>query len=88
MHEHRTEVDDWTAVWLIVRHAPRMMLVSKSSETEALTCSETPITAPDLAQMREQFPRLEKLWDAVQHEFWSELFPPQHTPSPPEAPYE
>ena|GEM_PF-4590024 len=79
MDEHRTEVDGWLTVWLIVRHVPRMMLLRKLSETRPIASSDTPAAAPDLAQMRERFPRLDKLWDAVQHEYWAELCPSPKT---------
>lgn len=36
-----------------------------------------PETAPDLADMREQRPELEPLWDAIRHEYWSR-FPALH----------
>jgi len=69
----------WRAVWLIVRHVPRMMLLRKLSEMRPIASSDTPATAADLAQMRERFPRLDKLWDAVQHEYWAELCPSPKT---------
>ena len=75
MDEHRTEVDGWFTVWLIVRYAPRIMLVHKTADIQPLVSSESLAAAPDLVQMRERFPRLEQLWDAVQHEYWAELFP-------------
>lgn len=75
MDEHRAEVDGWLAVWLIVRHVPRMMLVRNISEIGPIASFDTPAAAPDLAQMRERFPRLDKLWDAVRGEYWAELCP-------------
>jgi len=53
------------------------MLVGNTSECSPLMSAPTSATAPDLAQMREQFPKLSALWDAVRHEYWSELRVPQ-----------
>ncbi|MGY1895151.1 hypothetical protein [Nocardia gipuzkoensis] len=35
---------------------------------------------PDLAQARELLPKSTGLWDAVRHDFWSQLLP-RHRPS-------
>ncbi|WP_433683866.1 hypothetical protein [Nocardia sp. CA-119907] len=76
MGEHRTEVDGWLAVWRIDRHRIRMMLVRNLASAETLA-SFHPARCPDLAQMRERFPKLSRLWDAVRHEYWTELIPAQ-----------
>ncbi|WP_280302705.1 hypothetical protein [Nocardia abscessus] len=50
------------------------------------TSDVTPIASygpgsyPDLAQARELLPKLTGLWDAVRHDFWSQLLP-RHRPS-------
>jgi hypothetical protein len=77
MSEHCTEVGGWQAIWRLDDHRIRIMLVSNISESATLMSALTPTTAPDLAQMREQFPKLSALWDAVRHEYWSELRVPQ-----------
>jgi hypothetical protein len=41
------------------------------------TVSFAPGHYPDLAQAREQLPKPAKLWDAVRHDFWTELLPHQ-----------
>ncbi|WP_330252646.1 hypothetical protein OG874_42455 [Nocardia sp. NBC_00565] len=51
------------------------MLVRNASEL--LISVTTPATAPDLVQMREQFPKLSRLWDAIRHEYWLESLAPQ-----------
>ena len=75
MGEHRTEVDGWLAEWRIDHHQIRMMLVRNGSEKPLLLC--TAASAPDLAQMRERFPELSRLWDAIRHEYWAEFTPPR-----------
>ncbi|MEV2220524.1 hypothetical protein AB0E01_11650 [Nocardia vinacea] len=75
MNEYRTEVDGWLAVWAIDRHRIRMMLIRNESDPVPLA-SFTSAAAPDLAQMRERFPKLAKLWDAVRHEYWTEIAAP------------
>ncbi|WP_433680075.1 hypothetical protein [Nocardia sp. CA-119907] len=77
MSEHRTEVDGWQAIWRLDRQHIRMMLVRNASESQPLMSVSTVAAAPDLAQMREQFPRLSRLWDAVRHEYWAECLAPQ-----------
>ncbi|WP_330249701.1 hypothetical protein OG874_25730 [Nocardia sp. NBC_00565] len=75
MDEYRTEVDGWLAEWRIDHHRIRIMLVCNGSDSKPLA-SFTPASAPDLAQMRELFPNLSGLWDAIRHEYWAEVFPP------------
>jgi hypothetical protein len=77
MSEHRTEVDGWQAIWLLDRQCIRMMLVCNIFESTPLMSSPSPAAAPDLVQMREQFPKLSRLWDAVRHEYWTESLAPQ-----------
>jgi hypothetical protein len=77
MSERRTEVDGWQAIWRLDHHRIRMMLVRNASESQPLMSVTAADTAPDLAQMREQFPKLSRLWDAVRHEYWAECLAPQ-----------
>ena len=53
------------------------MLVRNVSEPQPLISISTPAAAPDLVQMREQFPKLSRLWDAIRHEYWLESLAPQ-----------
>ncbi|WP_063046998.1 hypothetical protein [Nocardia pseudovaccinii] len=74
MSEHHTEVGGWLAEWQIDHHRIRIMLVHSGSESHPLMSASAPAAAPDLARMREQFPDLSPLWDAIRHEYWAEFF--------------
>lgn len=76
MSERRTEADGWQAVWHLERHCIRIMLVRNILESRTLM-SISGSAAPDLVQVREQFPNLSSLWDAVRHEYWAEFFTAQ-----------
>ncbi|MET8877112.1 hypothetical protein [Nocardia sp. NPDC004604] len=80
MSEHRTEVDGWQAIWRLDDHRVRMMLVRNLFESEPLLSMSTAATAPDLVQVRERFPDLSRLWDAVRHEYWTESLSPKERP--------
>jgi hypothetical protein len=71
MGEHHTEADGWSAEWLLDHHCVRMMLVRNVSDPRPLMSAPVPAVAPDLAEMRERFPQLSSLWDAVRREYWS-----------------
>lgn len=73
MSEYHTEVDDWQAIWRIDQRCIRILLVHNILESTTLMSAPTSDTAPDLVQMRERFPKLSRLWDAIRHEYWSEL---------------
>ncbi len=73
MGEHRTEVDGWLAEWRIDHQCIRMMVVRNGSEDPLV--SFTAASAPDLAYMRDRFPELSRLWDAIRHEYWAEFTP-------------
>ncbi|WP_433680128.1 hypothetical protein [Nocardia sp. CA-119907] len=77
MSEHRTEVDGWQALWCLDYHCIRMMLVRNLFDSEPLMSAASWATAPDLVQMRERFPELSRLWDAVRHEYWTQSLSPQ-----------
>lgn len=74
MSEHRTEVEGWAADWRIDHHRIRIMLVCNISGQNPLISADAPATAPDLARMRERFPHLSPLWDAIRHAYWTEFF--------------
>ncbi|WP_174189769.1 hypothetical protein [Nocardia barduliensis] len=73
----RTEAGGLRATWLPFQNH----LISIVAVHE--TASATPIVSfgpedfPDLAQARELLPEMAKLWDAVRHDFWTKLIPPQ-----------
>ncbi|WP_157124183.1 hypothetical protein [Nocardia pseudovaccinii] len=70
-------MDSWLAVWRLDQHRIRIMLVHNLFESKTLISVRNPAAAPDLVQMREQFPKLSRLWDAVRHEYWTEFFTSQ-----------
>ncbi|WP_187687589.1 hypothetical protein [Nocardia wallacei] len=77
MSDRRTEVGGWQAIWRIDRHRIRMLLVRNTSGSRPLLSAPVAATAPDLAQMRERFPDLSPLWDAIRHEYWTEIIATQ-----------
>jgi hypothetical protein len=50
------------------------VLVRNESEVSNLFSAAALAAAPDLAEMRERFPKLSRLWDAIRQEYWAELF--------------
>ncbi|MEV4129382.1 hypothetical protein [Nocardia sp. NPDC049707] len=74
MSEHRTEVGGWVAQWRIDHHHIRIMLVRNTSEPHPLMSVSAPSAAPDLVRMRERFPEITPLWDAIRHEYWAKFF--------------
>lgn len=80
MSEHRTEVDGWQAVWRLDHQCIRIMLVRNLFKSELLMSMPSPTAAPDLVQMREWYPELARLWDAVRHEYWTESLSPREHP--------
>ncbi|WP_330253973.1 hypothetical protein OG874_05130 [Nocardia sp. NBC_00565] len=78
MRERRTEVDGWVAIWEIAHWNIRIMLVrSLVDSARPLLKADVAASAPDLADMREEYPNLSRLWDAVRHEYWAEVITPQ-----------
>jgi hypothetical protein len=78
MRERRTEVDGWVAIWEIDHWRIRIMLVRNVIDSaRPLLNADAAVAAPDLADMREKYPKLSRLWDAVRHEFWAEVITPQ-----------
>ncbi|MBY8855819.1 hypothetical protein K7711_04955 [Nocardia sp. CA2R105] len=74
---HHTEAGGFQAMWRLDRHIVGIMRISNTSD-DSVVASFDPDPFPDLAQVREQYPALEQLWNAIRHAFWSELLPPQH----------
>jgi len=75
MGVYRTEVAGWSVQWRMGRHSIRMIRVSHPASATVLVSSSDAGVAPDLAQMRERFPELSQLWDAVRHEYWAAIVP-------------
>ena len=66
-----TQAGDWLAVWKLDRRRIRILLVQHSSGAQTALPAPGDSSAPDLAEVRERFPELTRLWDAVRHEFWA-----------------
>ncbi|NKY28454.1 hypothetical protein [Nocardia gamkensis] len=73
-NERRTEVDGLEVLWQLVDHTARIVSVREATGAVLLSCGPD---HPDLAAARERFPKLSVLWDAVRHQLWAELTPPQ-----------
>ncbi|WP_147288953.1 hypothetical protein [Nocardia mexicana] len=58
------------AEWLLHGGYIRILLVRKQSSAEALV-SLPLASAPDLVEVREDFPHLALLWDEVHNHFWN-----------------
>lgn len=64
-----TVIGDCEALWCLSGQAIRILRVHTATGTTlSVTSAER---APDLADMRERFPGLTPLWDAVRHQFWT-----------------
>ncbi|MBF6097791.1 hypothetical protein IU510_06830 [Nocardia cyriacigeorgica] len=71
MSEHRSECGGWWAVWRLDRAGIRIMRVdARTPGIPPLLAVDIPTSAPDLASMRERFPDLSPLWDAVRRDYW------------------
>ncbi len=59
------------------------MLVRNMVDGRSLVAVARVDAAPDLAQLRDRYPGLSRLWDAVRHEFWAQFSSPrEHFPHP------
>lgn len=75
MSESRiTAASGWLADWRLHRDRIRIMVVRRRSDAEPMFESSL-VLAPDLVEMRELFPDLGPLWDAVHHDFWQAYRP-------------
>ncbi|WP_328391466.1 hypothetical protein [Nocardia sp. NBC_00416] len=69
----RTVAGEWRAVWCRDQRGIRITEVRHASGARLpIAAGEA---APDLADMRERFPDLAPLWDAVRHHFWTQTAP-------------
>ena len=75
----RTESEGLQAIWRLVGHRAAIVGVRDTSGKETVV-SFDPGPYPDLAEARERFPKLTRLWDAVRHEYWTELAAPHRFP--------
>lgn len=60
----------YEATWCLSGHAIRILRVR--TETGTPLASGGTASELDLADMRDRFPELTPLWDAVRHQFWSQ----------------
>ena len=73
----QTEIDGLRAGWRMLRnHAIAIVVVENAFDSSAVVRFEAG-GYPDLALARELHPELANLWDAVRHDFWRNLIPPQ-----------
>ncbi|WP_280274087.1 hypothetical protein [Nocardia wallacei] len=78
MCERRTEAGEWLAVWRLDHWRIRVLLVcGRTGDERPLLRAHAPAHAPDLAEVRERFPDLSMLWNAIRHEYWTETITPQ-----------
>lgn len=78
MCERRTEAGGWLAVWRLDRWRIRVLLVrDRKGYERPLLRAHVQAQAPDLAEVRERFPDLSILWNAIRHEYWTETITPQ-----------
>ncbi len=72
----RTEVDGLCVTWRFVQHHLIAIVGVHNVSDASPVASFSPSSYPDLARARELLPELARLWDAVRHEFWTQLIPP------------
>ncbi|WP_416565493.1 hypothetical protein [Nocardia testacea] len=72
--ERLTESGDWQAIWRIDGHSIRIIALSSASDA-SVPLPFPSAHPPDLADMREWFPQLSLLWDAIRHEYWRRFLP-------------
>ncbi|MEU4313036.1 hypothetical protein [Nocardia sp. NPDC024068] len=65
-----TEAGQWRAVWWRGEHGIRILRVRDIVGDRTVLAVTDAANAPDLADMRERFPELTALWDAIRHQFW------------------
>ncbi|MFI5779277.1 hypothetical protein [Nocardia sp. NPDC051570] len=67
---YRTEADGWSVVWRLDHGAIQILWVARVGEPGPLAVFD-PTEPPDLVDMRERWPKLAPLWDAVRREYWA-----------------
>jgi hypothetical protein len=72
--ERLTEIDGRQAIWRVDGHSIRIVALRSAFDTAA-TATFPSAHPPDLADMRELFPELSLLWDAIRHEYWRSFLP-------------
>lgn len=79
---YRTEVDGIEVTWRL-DYPPGIVIIKvyKISEDRSIAAFDSD-RCPDLADARARFPKLEELWDAVRHDFWSRMAYNRDRPQP------
>lgn len=72
--ERSTEAEGWRAIWRIDGHSIRIVALHSVSDV-SVAVPFPPARPPDLADMREKFPELSVLWDAIRREYWRRFLP-------------
>ncbi|MBF6059553.1 hypothetical protein IU500_02500 [Nocardia terpenica] len=74
----RTEADGVRATWRLDYPYRIAILDVYDLLDDCVVISFRPDECPDLVQVRERLPELERLWDAVRHDFWVGMIPRAH----------
>jgi len=76
-HIKHTEVDGLEASWTLDDHEIGIVGVYDTSESlPIVSIDHGPY--PDLAEARERWPKLARLWNAVRRDYWSEIASPSY----------
>jgi hypothetical protein len=76
-HIKHTEVDGLEASWTLDDHEIGIVGVYDTSGNLPVVSIDHG-SYPDLAEARERWPKLTRLWNAVRHDFWSEIASHNH----------
>ncbi|MFI9534736.1 hypothetical protein ACIG56_15980 [Nocardia fusca] len=66
--------DGRQAIWRVEGHSIRVVALRSAFDTSA-TAPFRSAHPPDLADMRQRFPELSLLWDAIRHEYRRRFLP-------------
>ena len=75
---HCTKTKELHAIWRLRQQ--QIAIMRLQTPDDEIVVSFEPGPYPDLAEARERFPRLTRLWDAVRHQYWAQLAPPLRFP--------
>ncbi|ATL67486.1 hypothetical protein CRH09_16035 [Nocardia terpenica] len=70
---HRTEVDGIEVTWRIDRTVRIGIVEVRNVSGDRIVAVFGSGRCLDLVQARGRFPKFEKVWDAVRHEFWQSV---------------
>lgn len=73
-YERFSEVDGLRALWRVTRDPRGRIEICAVHDTDDVPNRTTRFPGgTDLAEARERFPRWDRLWDTIQHEFWADI---------------